>query len=70
MNCPYCNAELVLSDYFGRVAAHQDGKVGGDIYRCPIGEEEGECESAVFHVAGSFYAYRNDPDNLYEGYPC
>lgn len=70
MECPCCGAELELEDYFGRIAAHQDGKIVGDIYRCPVGREEGDCDSATFYVAGSFYAYRDDPDNLHEGYPC
>ena len=71
MECPYCGEELELEDYFGRLAAHQDGKVMGDIYRCPKGQEESEdCDSSVFFVPGSFYAYRDNPDNLLEGYPC
>lgn len=28
------------------------------------------CESSCLHVAGSFYTYRDQPDNLHEGYPC
>lgn len=70
MECPYCGSKLELEDYFGRLFSHQDGKVSGDIYRCPVGQDEGECESASFHVAGSFYAYRDNPDKLLDGYPC
>jgi hypothetical protein len=70
MECPYCGAELELHDYFGRLASHQDGKVLGNIYICPIGEEGGDCDSALFHVAGSFYAYRDTSDILHDGYPC
>jgi len=70
MECPHCGAELEVRDYFGRLATHQDGEVLGDIYQCPIGAEEGDCESATFHVAGSFYAYRDSPDSLHDGYPC
>jgi hypothetical protein len=71
MECPYCDAELICEDYFGRIAAHQDGKIIGDIYRCPNGvEQDGSCDSESFHVAGSFYQYREGDDSLHEGYPC
>lgn len=71
MECPYCGEELDHEDYFGRLAAHQDGKALGDIYKCPNGSVESElCDSALFHVAGSFYAYRDSPDTLHDGYPC
>ena len=69
MDCPYCGTELEYHDYFGRLAAHQDGHVAGDIYQCPVGREEGECDSASFHVAGMFHIYRND-GVLRDGYPC
>lgn len=70
MECPYCGEELIWEDYFGRIAAHQDGKVLGDIYRCPNGQEESEiCESSMFNVPGYFYTYR-DTGELHEGYPC
>lgn len=69
MECPYCGSELIYHDYFGRLAAHQDGHVSGDIYMCPVGREDGECDSASFHVAGMFHVYRND-DVLRDGYPC
>lgn len=70
MNCPYCNAELDIHDHFGRLAAHQDGKVLGDIWKCPNGREEnGTCASESFHVAGSFYSFRATGE-LHEGYPC
>lgn len=71
MECPCCGDELEYDCCFGRLAAHQDGKVLGDIYWCPNGREDnGKCESSMFHVAGSFYVYSNDPSNLLEGYPC
>lgn len=71
MECPYCEEELNYDDYFGRIAAHQDGKVMGDIYRCPNGQEQnGKCDSECFNVAGSFYTYRNNDSVLHEGYPC
>lgn len=35
MNCPNCNAELIDEGVYGRLCAHQDGKVLGTIYRCP-----------------------------------
>lgn len=70
MECPICGSELEYEDYFGRVAAHQDGHVAGDIYRCPKGfEQDGSCESEDFSVAGSFYMYRGESE-LHEGYPC
>ena len=70
MYCPICGAELEHEDVFGRLAAHQDGTVVGDIYRCPVAmKQEGVCDSELFHVCGSFYSYRDD-GNLHEGYPC
>ena len=60
--CEYCENELVCWDYFGRIAAHQDGKVLGDIYKCT---NDG-CEME----GTTFYAYRDNPGNLIEGYPC
>ena len=70
MECPICGAELELHDTFGRFASHQDGRVLGDIFMCPNGSEEnGLCESEIFHVPGSFYSYRDSGD-LEEGYPC
>jgi predicted RNA-binding Zn-ribbon protein involved in translation (DUF1610 family) len=71
MECTYCGEELDLDDSFGRIAAHQDGKVMGDIWRCPNGREQnGKCDSELFHVAGSFYTYRDSEHVLHEGYPC
>lgn len=70
MECPICGDELICVDHFGRIAAHQDGKVFGDIYHCPSGrEQDGSCDSELFHVAGSFYTYRATGE-LHEGYPC
>ena len=70
MECPICGAELDCEDYFGRISAHQDGHVSGDIYRCPNGfNQNGTCDSELFSVAGSFYSYRID-DDIHEGYPC
>lgn len=69
--CPYCGSELEHEDVFGRLAGFGDGKINGDIYRCPKGREQSEeCESSCFHVAGSFYAYRHGDTSLKEGYPC
>lgn len=71
MECPYCGAELEHEDVFGRILAHQDGYIAGDIYRCPKGmEQDGSCGSESFHVVGSFYTYRRGDDSLHEGYPC
>ncbi|GEM_PF-2403059 len=70
MNCPYCGEELEHEDVFGRICSHQDGYIAGDIYRCPNGlNQDGSCDSEMFHVAGSFYTYR-DTGELHEGYPC
>ena len=70
MDCPICGSELVCDDVFGRLAAHQDGYIAGDIYVCQNGrEQDGTCASESFSVAGSFYAYRQDGE-LHEGYPC
>ena len=69
MNCPYCEEELVLYDHYGRLASHQDGKIIGDIFKCPNGvEQDGSCQSENFHVAGSFYTDKYG--QLQEGYPC
>ena len=69
MECPYCGSELEHEDNFGRLAAHQDGKILGEIFRCPKGANEEGCQSACFNVAGSFHTYFND-GLLREGYPC
>lgn len=69
MICPICGSELIYEDYYGRLAAHQDGKKLGEIYRCPNGaEQNGSCNSENFSVAGSFYTDNNG--ELHEGYPC
>lgn len=60
--CPYCGTELTYDDYFGRIAAHQDGKVYGDIYKC----NNEDCEA---HQQ-TFYTYREGNGELHEGYPC
>ena len=70
MECPYCGEELDDEGPFGRLAGHQDGKVLGDIYSCPIGREGIDCGSMLFNVSGSFYAYREGDTSLQEGYPC
>ena len=71
MECPLCGAELECEDYFGCIAAHQDGYIAGDIWRCPNGfEQNGSCDSEFFYVAGSFYTYRDRDDEIHEGYPC
>lgn len=63
MLCPYCDSPLEYEDYYGRLCAHQDGKVLGEIYKCP----NEECESGVFNYF--FYTSGEDGD-LLEGYPC
>lgn len=70
MDCPLCGTELDRDDVYGRLCAHQDGKVIGDIYRCPKGrEQDGTCDSESFSVAGSFYVVR-ETGEIHEGYPC
>jgi hypothetical protein len=69
MDCPICGSELEHHDYYGRLFSHQDGKRIGEIYKCPKGlEQNGSCDSEMFHVAGSFYT--DEAGNLHEGYPC
>lgn len=71
IECPSCGAELIHYDVFGRLAGFGDGKIFGDIYRCPVGREESEeCDSSSFRVAGSWYAYREGNTELKEGDPC
>ena len=73
MECPICGADLKHNDSFGKLVARQDEKVIkviGDMYRCPNGlEQNGICDSETFHVAGVFYAYRDDESQIHEGYP-
>ena len=60
--CPYCDEELTYDEYFGLLAAHQSGKVYGDIYTC----NNEDCEAH----GETFYTYRHNPDEVHEGYPC
>ncbi len=62
MECPICQNELLRHDYFGRILAHQDGHVEGDIYRCEVCNDNGE--DVIY-----YYVYRDD-GILKEGYPC
>lgn len=62
MDCPTCGEELLHEDIYGRLCAHQDGHIAGDIYRC----ENENCESFMEF----FHTYRSNPDDLREGYPC
>lgn len=62
MECPICEQELNYHDYFGRICAHQDGHIEGDIYQC----ENEECEGHGIH----YHTHRSDPCELHEGYPC
>ena len=69
-DCPHCGEQLVQIDIFGRLASHQDGKILGEIYKCPNGvNQDGSCDSEHFSVAGSFYMYYQN-ETLEEGYPC
>lgn len=69
VDCPICGAELAHWDQFGRLATHQDGKVFGDIWKCPNGaNQDGTYESELFSVAGSFYSLV-DTGELHEGFP-
>lgn len=68
--CPICGGELEYEDYYGRILAHQDGEVIGDIWRCPNGvKQDGSCESEGFRVAGAYHSTRRTGE-LCEGYPC
>ena len=69
MECPYCGNELEHEDNFGRLASHQDGKVLGEILRCPVGRDGSDCFSSCFHVQGAFHIYFSD-GQLKDGYPC
>lgn len=62
MEYPYCGEELNYDTYWGRICAHQDGHVEGDIYSC----ENEDCEM----YQESFHVYRSNPDDIHEGYPC
>jgi len=77
MECPYCGAELVCEDFYGKTKYADHYYLyprswierEGDIYRCPnIDSDENKecCESATFN--GLFYTDSNG--NLHEGYPC
>ena len=67
MECPICGEELIHEEYFCRIMINQGRRVFGDIYRCPNGSAKNEkCKSEYFSVAGSFYAYWDDPDRLLE----
>lgn len=71
MKCPYCGSELAHYDIFGQICSNQDGKILGDIYRCPNGlKQNGSCGSEMFHLAGSFHTYCSEDGLLHEGYPC
>ncbi len=63
--CPYCGQPLEYYDTFGRLCAHQDGKILGYIYKC----QNENCKSELFNYCFHDYAGIND-DTLKEGYPC
>lgn len=68
MTCPICGTELEQDDVYGRLFPHQDGKVIGEIFRCPKGfQQDGSCDSEEISVAGSFYT--DEQGELHEGYP-
>lgn len=61
MNCPYCDEELDLHDYYGKgIPGRSDFKEIGEIFKCC----NEECEAFDTH----FYTDQNE--NLHEGYPC
>lgn len=70
MECPYCGAELVVTDYYGYgIPGSKSFEKIGDILECPNGVNKNKvCASEVFHCAGCFYTDRNG--ELHEGYPC
>lgn len=60
--CPECEEELTVDDYYGRGIPGRVGFVkGGDIYKC----ENPECPREGDH----FYT-QLPSDELHEGYPC
>ena len=63
--CPYCGWELEYHDYYGRICAHQDGFVAGQIYKCHNEECGSECFNFHFHNLSGYGDYE-----LREGYPC
>lgn len=55
MECTYCGADLIWTDYYGRICAHQDGKKLGDIFKCPNhegfdSEEEAKKYEQQYHT--------------------
>lgn len=60
--CPECGQELTYEDYYGRICAHQDGVVIGDIFRC----QNEECS----RHGDSWHTKRDEGGStLHEGYP-
>jgi hypothetical protein len=84
MYCPYCNAELILHDYY--MSGYPNCTKLGDIYKCPNYEGfefEIDREKYADHsnqeltpelccgsaVFNGFF-HTNIYDNLKEGHPC
>lgn len=51
MECPYCGAELVWNDYYGKMqyAEHSWIEKTGDIYKCPNNEGFEDLDEAQKH---------------------
>jgi len=61
--CPYCHEDLLYWDYYGRICAHQDGKVIGEIYSCA--NEKCKSYQQCFYNESGYGDFE-----LKEGFPC
>lgn len=67
MECPYCNDELILIDYWGRgIPGTSSFQKRGDIYACG----NTDCEASHDYTGTTFYTDSPNSDDLIEGYPC
>lgn len=61
MECPYCEMELTIWDYYGLgIPGREDFRKIGDIFKCQ-NEECEACDSTF---------YTDEREELYEGFPC
>lgn len=59
MKCPQCDTQMKYHDYFGRLCAHQDGHIEGDIYICV----NDDCIASDHR----FHTHRSNPDDIHTG---